>query len=649
MRKINRLLQVSLLSTALLFLHTLPVKAAYIDPSVMTYAIQAISGIVIALGTFIGVYRNKIRKALFGSEYNASEMESDAVEFHDPKTGEIRRIEVHEETKGSGSKGGVNGKPSLWPGILMAFAMGFMLCLYKPLELYFTNINEFEYDVYDIFKYIFILFAAAVLFILLVYVVSWMLSKKLYTVLIALGLIAFIAFYVQGNILVGSLPPSDGSEVDWSLYRMEEIKSIVLWALSTLSVLAIAIRFKAKGIYNAAYFVSAGVSAILAVSLILVCVQNNGLQHKEQVCIGSEYLNVMSEDRNFVIFVVDATDSKTFYDLAETSDPDFYETFSDFTYYPDTLGAFPVTQLAIPQILTGGWFACEGEFIPWYVDKIHESPFLNRLKSEGYISAVYDQMDIPVPLEDVDAYENVSVRPYGLYSPKTFILDELRMIFFMHMPFQLKKYEPYALFNLSNEKPADYYYTWYDDVNYQYFRDTRFETAPEKRFRFIHIMGAHPPFQFDKMMNDVEETEAANYENAVRATVTVLDTYLNALKENGTFDNSVIVILGDHGFPDHIHSDTRQNPLLLIKGLNEDHPLEISDLPVTYAYLPEIYQRLLDEKTGESVIPESARENPPRRFIHHDIDNAYYHVVNELKDGKAYEKEAEPTGEIIQR
>lgn len=41
---------------SLFFLSAVPVKAAYIDPSVMTYAIQAVSGIVIALSSVIGIY-----------------------------------------------------------------------------------------------------------------------------------------------------------------------------------------------------------------------------------------------------------------------------------------------------------------------------------------------------------------------------------------------------------------------------------------------------------------------------------------------------------------------------------------------------------------------------------------------------------------
>jgi len=56
---------------------------AYIDPSVMTYLIQAIAGIVIAAGAGIGIYARKAKKKLddkFGIDENKNkEVESDDI------------------------------------------------------------------------------------------------------------------------------------------------------------------------------------------------------------------------------------------------------------------------------------------------------------------------------------------------------------------------------------------------------------------------------------------------------------------------------------------------------------------------------------------------------------------------------------------
>lgn len=57
----------------------------YLDPSVMTYAIQAIAGVVIAVGAVIGVYWRKARKKInnsLGIDENArKEVEEDIVEM----------------------------------------------------------------------------------------------------------------------------------------------------------------------------------------------------------------------------------------------------------------------------------------------------------------------------------------------------------------------------------------------------------------------------------------------------------------------------------------------------------------------------------------------------------------------------------------
>lgn len=59
--------------------------SAYIDPSVMTYAIQAIAGIVIAIGAFVGIYFRKIKKNVtnkLGIDENKNkEVESDEIKI----------------------------------------------------------------------------------------------------------------------------------------------------------------------------------------------------------------------------------------------------------------------------------------------------------------------------------------------------------------------------------------------------------------------------------------------------------------------------------------------------------------------------------------------------------------------------------------
>ena len=55
----------------------------YIDPSVMTYTIQAVAGVAIAIGAFVAVYFRKAKKKInnkLGIDENAKkEVESDEI------------------------------------------------------------------------------------------------------------------------------------------------------------------------------------------------------------------------------------------------------------------------------------------------------------------------------------------------------------------------------------------------------------------------------------------------------------------------------------------------------------------------------------------------------------------------------------------
>lgn len=59
---------------------------AYIDPSVMTYVIQAVSGIAIAIGAGIGIYwrraKKKLNEKLESDENKNKEVETDDIEIY---------------------------------------------------------------------------------------------------------------------------------------------------------------------------------------------------------------------------------------------------------------------------------------------------------------------------------------------------------------------------------------------------------------------------------------------------------------------------------------------------------------------------------------------------------------------------------------
>jgi hypothetical protein len=98
--------------------------------------------------------------------------------------------------------------------------------------------------------------------------------------------------------------------------------------------------------------------------------------------------------------------------------------------------------------------------------------------------------------------------------------------------------------------------------------------------------------------------------------MTLIERYLNKLKESGVYDNTAIVILADHGYADNSNSEGRQNPFLLIKGRGEKHPFAVNNAPVSHEDLQEAFSRLIDGKQSSEVFPWEEGSERSRRFLY---------------------------------
>ena len=80
----NKILRYCYFMICFSVMFTLPAYA-YLDPSVMTYAIQVIAGIAVAVGAIVGVYWRRFKKMLLNSlgvDENANkEVEEDIVYY----------------------------------------------------------------------------------------------------------------------------------------------------------------------------------------------------------------------------------------------------------------------------------------------------------------------------------------------------------------------------------------------------------------------------------------------------------------------------------------------------------------------------------------------------------------------------------------
>ena len=614
-------------SFCLFLLGTVTVNA-YVDPSVMTYAIQAVAGLLIGLGTFFTVYWRRIAGSLRNTAKKA--MEPDHLEFRDPD-GETKTLSFPDEPAAA-SEGKLHWFST---AVVLSAAMSFMLGVYKPLQVFFTNLTEFRFDFVSIIPYILILFVILCALQIVIHTICGLFSPKLAYVSIAVATVCYYAFYIQGNILVKDLPEADGSPVDWSQFRTQNIQSILLWVILGVLIL-LAAHFLKRNAFLAMTRISVtAVTAVLFVLLMYLGIRNGGFSHNVSLRVTTVGLNEFSDDRNFVILIPDMLDSRTFRSLLETKDPDFADVLEDFTYYPDTMSCYPYTRYSVPQILTGKRYIRDRKFEDFYDEAMDASPLMSRMESLGYEITAYDPGEMRYGSHP-ERFKNVMVKGFELADPVGFELDLMRLVFFYHMPYQFKKYEPYVIYNLTHEDEKDLY-SWKDPALWHWLHDNPAKIVETKQFHIVHFEGGHTPYQYTKDLDDVTGTEEATYEGNVEAAVTVLSKFIQNMKDAGVYDNSVIMIMSDHGHPNEgIEGYGRQNPLFAVKGINETHPFTVSDTRLSYMNLEEIYDNLLAEKTGEDIV-SSITPSATRTYYFYQQGGE---MVEQVTDSVAWDSEA---------
>ncbi len=130
-------------------------------------------------------------------------------------------------------------------------------------------------------------------------------------------------------------------------------------------------------------------------------------------------------------------------------------------------------------------------------------------------------------------------------------------------------------------------------------------------------------------------------EQAYLGCLTMIRAFLDKLRENGAYDNAVIIILGDHGERQGEGNIYATNPVLFIKGRQEHHPLIASGAPVAYEDLMGAYFALLSGKKGNDVF--SAKEGDKRRRTFYWRDDGFLYEFEQT--GKAGDmKTFSPTG-----
>lgn len=535
---------------------------------------------------------------------------------------------------------------------LTAFCLSFTLFIFGPLEILSGIWADVWFDVMHIIGLAFLLFVTCFMIILFGGLACSMVFPKLLPWYEVVVFAISLAFYVQGNFLKSDFGTLDGNSVDWSAYRVDGMISMTVWVGIIVLMLAFAKKRGYQRFKDVSRLIMIFILLIQVVTLGILGLTSDMLHIKDNPEYSTENEFVYSKENNMIVLVLDAYDSQVFnYILENPEGVDYTQQFENFTYYPNTVGAFSRTYYAIPQMLTGEKYKNEGDYDEYLNNAYRNSPFFHELQQQNYSINLYTNEGFPTDEDVYSMIENYIPKEDNrihVSSNRRMMGYLVRLIGIRYLPEPLKKFCWFYSGDLYDVRQLDGHREVYFVDNYNFLRDSEDmeATSATNTFHFYHVDGVHSPYYFDRYFKKTgeESFEKENLIEAGRGILVMVQQYLNELKKLEVYDDSVIIIMADHGgqwMEDQGDYLRRHNPLLLIKGQNEEHEFKISKAPISYDDLQEAYVRLLSGSTEDEVF--EIKEDVQRKRIYiNDTDFKEYATT-----GYAFDYDMmKPTGVI---
>lgn len=500
--------------------------------------------------------------------------------------------------------------------VMAAVAVSFLLFLYGPLELYFTNRADFWFSTGVLLRQCALLFVCTAAVLMALQALAAKFFPKLYPLALGGLLWGLMVCYVQNSFLSGGLPSLNGEAVNWNAYPGQRAASAVLCVAAAVLVIFLA---RKKWLNNAAFFGGGALTLMLAITVVTLGLGSSSLQGSYYFSTNKE-LQDYSSDKNFLMFVVDTVDGDVFEQLVNET-PEYQEALRDFTYYRNTMSGYAYTELSMSQFLTGQWYEGDVPFETYCTKALNESPFLADLQNRDYRMGFYFGYNFFDKNSGPDRFVNLSLRTSEITTHPAFWRVILRMSCVKNAPFDFKRLGyclPEKLNGLIQKGPVGFENRFESDnaAFWNYCQTTPVTTTgSDKVFKYIHLDGAHPAFLYGPHLEKVAGTEQATYPNSVGSCLYVIENYLNMLRENDCYDNTAILILSDHGYAANGADEGRQHSILLAKGFGEHHDYAVNEAPVSFGEMQSICDVLLDGGMSDEISTYRAGDSRERRYM----------------------------------
>jgi len=390
--------------------------------------------------------------------------------------------------------------------------------------------------------------------------------------------LAAIAIGLWGSSLLslGSPVVVDGRPHEIS----PDFGAVVVNILLVLAISASAYAISRRKADAARFFLWA-LNALFAVTAIMVVA--TGPTARDPYRMDLQELATFSRSGNVLLVLLDTYQSVLFQELL-VQDARASHDFDGFEYFPNANSSAPTTLFSLPAIHSGKPYSPEDAarrgFKAYFSAAVEEGSFLADLSASGYRAQLLNPLLHRCP-RGVDCYQDYVLqmgRGQSIVQSSLFLLG---LSLYSVAPLQWKQFAYNGGKWLVGE----------DVVRSQVERgygtlewlsgSIRVDEGPPTA-KFLHLLTTHLPPVRNKNCVAAEQlrvTEEILLDQA-RCTNRAVLKLLSVLRSKGVYDNSMIVILADHGVGianDGFYKGGLASPLLLVKSPGGSGPLRIDE------------------------------------------------------------------------
>lgn len=642
---------------------------AYVDPSVMTYTIQALAGVAVALSAVLGVFWRRTRrfvlKVLHIDENHGKAVEP-SVHRIAPDEAASADAQAQKEVAASKKGGSENAKDLFGYGKRFGFALAAMaLIMYvvfvaAPFELVDGNSSSLSFDVKDILLpiFTFAIIAGVVCALLLA-----LLRGRKFFVVLAIVVGVGVCAFMQPLFMNAGLPGGDSGEIIWGDYALTMLVNALIW-LAVIGVLAL---FAVKKAYASSFLcLFLSVALIVTQTVALVRPLYHAMISPGRTTMTQEGLFDVSGGEDVIVLLVDTVDNVEVEALCE-GDPSLFDSFNGFTYFPNSTGVMQATRYAVPNLLTGEAPRDDDTPESYVLDRWNRSTFLQEIKDAGYDISLYSDLlyknreQFEALMTNMKSLERIPIDWVGS------IMSLGKAALYRDAPWALKPLFTYSTpelvsgvlgsVDLSENLGAFPYEI--DDVDfYNRLKEYGLKVADDSDadfFKIIHLEGAHTPYT---MNENAERVDVSTLVAQIIGTLRIVSEYVDQLKALGVYEDTTIIVTADHGhwyWPVTEMPTEPASPFLMVKpaGVGADAPFEVSWAPVSQEDFQATVMKAVGgdwQKWGQTYfdIPEDADrvrywnmmtwtpETADREWIQLKIDGNALDINNWSETGKVW-------------